>query len=338
MNEQAIIKSENSFLTYFLIWVSGGLGMIWVGYYLTSAALEDPYPQIAGIILGVFFGLFGFLCLIAIYSLDSIFIFSDHLKIKSILGNTKKVIFLNDITTWTEIEKETEYTKWTDLTIYTEQTKFKISSSIYNNYPQLKNALVRGKTRDLQRQNNWFRRNNLYHAVGFTILGGLFMYAAYHFYLTKDNEIKYSELQTITDVIINKAEIEKGSKSSRSIRVELKSYPSFSFGIAGNGYSASHASDYVANVQIGDTLNLDIMKDEYQMKITKEKPLGFWDKTVNYSLISVYGLRDKNNIYLNLTDYNNEHKSDTPIGIWLFGLAGLCVLGSGLYLLCKETT
>lgn len=336
MNEQVKIKSDNSFLTYFLILLLGGLGMLWVCYYLTSGALKDPYPQISGIILGGFFGLFGFLCLIAIYSLDSILIYSDHLKVKSIFGNTKKVIYLKDITTWTEIEKETKHTKWTDLTIYTDRTKFKLSSSIYNNYPQLKSALVKGKTRDLQRQNNWFRRNNLYYAIGFTIFGGLFLYAAYHFYLTKDSEINYSELHTITDVITNKAEIEKGSKGSRSIRIKLKSYPTFSFDIAGNGYSATYSSDYVANVKISDTLNLDIMKDEYQMKITKEKQLGFWDKTVNYSFISVYGLRDKNNTYLTLSDYNNEHKSDTPIGIWLFGLVGLFVLGSGLYLFTKN--
>jgi hypothetical protein len=79
------------------------------------------------------------------------------------------------------------------------------------------------------------------------------------------------------------------------------------------------------------------MKDEYQMKLTKEKPLGFWDKTINYSFISVYELRDKDHTYLTIRDLNKEHKSDTPIGIWMFGLAGLFVLGTGIYLFtCKK--
>ena len=138
MTEQVIIKSDNSFLTYFLILLLGGLGALWVCYYLTSGALEDPYPQIVGIILGGFFGLFGFLSLITIYSLDRIFIYADHVKIKSIFGDTKKVIHLSDIVTWTEIEKQTEYSKWTDLTVYTDRTKYKLSSLIYNNYPELK--------------------------------------------------------------------------------------------------------------------------------------------------------------------------------------------------------
>ena len=54
MTEQPKIKSENSFITYFIILLIGGLGMLWVCYYLTSSALKDPYPQIAGIILGGF--------------------------------------------------------------------------------------------------------------------------------------------------------------------------------------------------------------------------------------------------------------------------------------------
>lgn len=336
MDEHLKLKSDNSFLSSFLIYLLGGLGMFLVCYYLISYALKDPYPQIAGIILGCFFGLIGLLCLNAIYSLESILIYSDHIKFKSIFGNTKKVIYLKDITTWTEIEKESKYSKWTELTIYTERNKFKLSSSIYNNYPQLKSFLVKGKTRDLQIQNSWFRLNILYFTIGFIILGCFFIYKAYHIYLNKDNEIKYSELHTITDVITNKAEIQKGSKGSRLIRIKLKSYPSFSFNIGGNGYLATYSSDYVANVNIGDTLNVDIMKDEYQMKISKENQLGFLDKSVNYSFISVYGLRDRNRTYLTLSDLNNVHKRDTPIGIWLFGFVGLFVLGCGLYVLTKS--
>ncbi len=330
------IKSKNSFLTHFLTLFVGGLGMLCVGFYLTSEALEAPYPQIVGIILGSFFGLFGFVSLISIYSLDSILIYSDYLKIKSILGNTKKVIYLKDITSWTEIEKETKYTKWTELTIYTDQTKFKLSSSVYSNYLQLKYVLVKGKKRDIQRQRDWLRKNEQYYALVFIILGGLGLYGAYYFYLTKDREIKYSELYTITDIITNKAEIENKSKSARSISIKLRSYPSFSFTIGGNGYTATNSSYFIAHVKMGDTLHLDIMKDEYQTKITKEKPLGFWDKMINYSFISVYGIRDKNKSYLNLANYNYEHKKDRLLGIWLFGVIGLCMIGCGLYVFTND--
>lgn len=336
MSDQIKMESENKFLTNILILSLGGIGMFFLCYYLTSASLKGPYPQISGIILGGFFGFIGCLSLVSIYSLDKIFVYEDRVIFKSIFGNIKKIIYLQDIVSWTEIVKKSKYNEWKDLTIYTENTKYKFSSSFYYNYRELRNALVKGKSRDLQRQSNWLVRNNLYFGIGFVIMGGLFSFAAYHFYSIKDHEIQPSELQTIHDVIINKAEIEKGSKGSSSISINLKSYPAFYFKIAGNGYSETFASDYVANVEIGDTLSLEVLKDEYQMKLTKEKPLGFWDKTVNYSFISVYSLRDKKNVYLNLSDYNRARKIDAPIGILLFGFVGLLVLGYGIYLLIKN--
>jgi hypothetical protein len=336
MEEPVKIKSDNSFVIYFIILLLGGIAMFWGCYAISANILNSPYPQIADVFFCIFFGVLGFLSIIMIYHLDSILIYSDRLKVKSIFGNTKKTIFLDEITFWTEIEKENKHKKWTELTLYTERTKLKLSSSIYNNYPELKKALVRGKRRDFAREKKWSRRNNLYYAIGFTILGGLFLYLGYHYYMTKDEEIIYSDLHTIRDVITNKAEIHKGSKGSKSIQIRLKSYPPFNFDIDGLAYSATYASEYVANVKVGDTLYVEVLKEEYEMKLSKEKPLGFWDKTVNYSFIRVYELRDKNRIYLSLSGYNEEHKSDVLFGILLYGLAGAFILGTGIYLFIKK--
>ncbi len=336
MDEPIKVKSDNSFVTYFLILLLGGLGMFWGCYALISEAISSPYPQLLDVSFGIFFGVLGFLSIIGIYHLDSILIYSDCVKVKSIFGNTKKTIFLDEITSWTEIEKENKHNRWTELTLYTERTKLKLSSSIYDNYPELRRTLVRGKRRDFDREKKWSNRNNLYYAIGFAILGGVFLYLGYDCYATKDKEVIYSDLHTITDVITNKVEIQKRRKGSSWIRINLKSYPSFNFDIDGLAYSATYASEYVANVKVGDTLYVDIRKDDYQMKLTKEKPLGFWDKTINYSIIPVYELRDKNLTYLSLLGYNGEHKSDTSFGFWVYGLVGAFFFGTGIYLFGKR--
>ncbi len=333
MNEEPTIKSVSSFRTNLAILLAGGIGLLSLSYYLISISLKAPYPQIPGIIVGGLLGSIGLWGLISIYQFDFIFIFSDHFRAKSILGNTKKVIYFNDITGWTEIEKKNKYSKWTVLIIYTEKTKYKINSSIYKNCYEIKRTLTKGKPRDIKKQNNWYRRNRLFYTIGFLTIGSVFLYASYHSFLKKDRQIQYSELHTVTDIITNKAEIKKGSKGSRSIVIKLKSYPYFNFEISANGYSATNKSDYVSNVKIGDTLHLDIMKDEYQMKLSGEKQPGFWDKTVNYHLIHIYELRDKNNTYLSLSGYNKELKEDASFGIWLFGIIGVIALVSGfLYL------
>lgn len=331
MNDQVKIKSDNSFLFYFCILLFGGMGMIFGCYKLILISLNEEYPQILGLIIGGILGIIGTLSIYSIYKLDKLFIFKEYLEIKSIFGNTKRIIHLDKIITWTEIEKRNKYLTWTDLTLYTEQNKYKFTSSYYNNYTEIKNVLVKGKPRDSQKQNNWQRRNNFYYAIGFSILGSLFLYGAVRQFQKKDIEINSSQLQTITDKIISEPTIYKGSKGSRSIKIKLNSFPTFRFEISGYGYQACYAGDYIENVKLGDTIKLDILKDQYKMKLSKEKPLGFWDKSINYSQISVYGLRFKNYTYLDLNDYNKEIRNQSPFGIWVFGIMGLGFILFGIY-------
>ena len=70
--------------------------------------------------------------------------------------------------------------------------------------------------------------------------------------------------------------------------------------------------------------------------------MGFFDKAFSYSTISVYGLKDKDYIYLSLGNYNTENQSDKKYGFWsLIGLgcffifASLYGLMTGKYLVDK---
>jgi hypothetical protein len=94
-----------------------------------------------------------------------------------------------------------------------------------------------------------------------------------------------------------------------------------------------NTENFIHNVKQGDTISLSILKDEFAKKITKEKELNFYDKSVNYGIISVFGVSDKNQNYLNIYNYNNELTSDKPYGIWMFGLLGLFLIGTATYLL-----
>jgi hypothetical protein len=335
MKQKLKVESENSFYKYLAILIIGGIGSFLVSYFLIKNSFNDPYPQILGVILGIFFGILGTISIITIYKLDTIFVYSDHIEIISILGHVKKKIYRNKIITWVELDKANKYDEWKELTIYTDKTNYKLSSSIYENYLELKNALVSGIKKDSKNEIKLIRRKNLYWAISFVIAGSFFIFTFYNFFFMKHEDIKDSELETITDVITNKAEINSRSKGSNSIYIKLKSYPLFNFEISGNSYSATFTSDFINNVKVGDTLNLKILKDQYKMKITKEKPLGFWDKTVNYSYISVYELHDKNFSYITLDKYNLQNKKDRTSGYWLFGsfgIIGIFLIGSGLYL------
>lgn len=335
MKDKLKFKSINLFLKPLLFLLIGGIGSLIVAFLMIEGALKGPYPQIIDIILGIFFGVIGAIALISIYKLDTILVYSDYYEIKSIFGHIKKIIKKDSIITWTEIEKANKYDEWKELTIYTSKSNYKLSSSIYGNYSELRNNLISGKKNNLKKEIKLIKRKNAILAVFFLITGGLFLFLSFNFYYLNKEAINYHDLQTITGVITNKAEIHVGSKGSGSININLRSYPSFNFYISGNSLNATNTSSYIENVKIGDTLTIEILKDEYQKKLTKEIPLSFWDKSINYSFISVYGLRDKNTSFLHFNDYIFELKNDralVPLFLWVFAIVGLFMIGGGFYL------
>ena len=85
---------------------------------------------------------------------NKIEIYKDRMEAKSILM-PKKTIYLNEITSWTEVNKQHRKAanlKWTELIIYTSKTSYKIMSLHWKNYLQVKEALVRNKHRDVEKE------------------------------------------------------------------------------------------------------------------------------------------------------------------------------------------
>ncbi len=316
INDKIILQSNNNFKQYFLILLFGGLGFVAIGIYLATSFSNSKYPDLFGLGLGAFFLILG---LISLYSIlvnfNTITIYQDRFEVKSILGFIRRTIYLNEIIYWTEIKKETKTLKWFDLTIVSKNSKQKISSSIYLNYDGLKSLITKGKKRNSQNEKLVKSKVAKYFGYGFIAFGLLSLYGAYYVYQNRYSQEVPQETLIISDIIINKAEIKKGSKGSRHIHILLKKYPEFIFSISGVALSATYASDFENQVKIGDTLKVEISKDIYLKKIAKSKELEFWDKYSNYSFISILGLSYKESTYLTYDDLIKEDKSDSSFVI-----------------------
>jgi hypothetical protein len=333
MHETPKVKSDNSFGCYMFVLIIGGVLSGGLGYWLSHEALQGPYPQIVELGLGLFFGLFGIVCLVALFTFNSFSIYTDRVEISSTFGLVRKTVYLRDIVTYTEIEKQNKHARWTDLTIYTDRTKFKIPSNGYNNYFELRAALIAKVPRDKKRERSWHKSNDTMSGIVLMVCSLFAFFAGWHFYVAKDEPIQPSDIVIVSGVITNEVKIDKGSKGSRSIKIKLQPYPDFDFQISGQAYSATYSGDYVAYVKTGDTLYVDILRHEYETKISKEKPIGFWERSINYRFIRVYGLCDAHRCYLYTSDYNRHHQSDSTIGLIFFGFIGVVFLGAGLYLI-----
>ena len=332
MNGQPLVKSTFPFgISIFLI--LGGIGMCAIATYLGLPALKEEYPQIAGLILGGFFGLMGIACIIAALTIPKFELYKDRLEVKSIFGGTRKIIYRKEITSWTELAKETQYQKWIELTVFTQHGKYKISSTTCGNFDEIKDELTKGKHNDVENETISVKRFYKYYALGTFLFGCLLFWGAYNFYNAKDNKLTQEQLTSINGKITTKPEIDKDAKGHRSLQFELSQYPNFKFQLSGVNYSATYTEDFVSRINANDTISVDILFEEYRKKLTHEEEMSYLDKSVNYRFISIYGLRAKDNSFLTLSDYNKEEKSDNALGVWFLGLLGLFFVGMASYLL-----
>lgn len=335
MNEKINIESNIKYSTLIIL-ILGGIGFSFLSYYLTSKSLEADYPQIAGLILGLFFGVFGLLSIISIWQLNKYEFDGERLIVKSIFNTPKTTIYTNSIRSYNEIDKENKHIKWKDLTIFTDRHKIKISSSTISNYHKLKSALTKGIERDEHSEKLWLYKVNKRYGVGFIIIGLLFSIGMLNIYSNHNKEITSDEISIIIGTVSDTLEIDR-KNSSKWINLKIKEHPEYVFEISGIRFEASLSNEIVNEIFPGDKIKLSILTDTYQKKITKTKELTFIDKSVNYHFITTNGLSKDGKDYLLLETINQEHKIDSKgWGFWVLLLVGVSILSSGVYLITRK--
>ena len=315
-----------------ILFAFGTIGFNVPAYLLISDALVDKYPQLPSLIMGILFALLGITCAIGSIALKIYRIKDDRLELISIFGFLKNAIPLDDIKSWSEVEKENKYTKWKDLTLHLDKTNIKISSTFVSNYNRFKRALVNGKPRNERTEKAWFRKNALQFGIGFMIVSLPFYYWSYSVYHSQNTPLLYEETQEITSTLIGEIEIQE-SRNDRSIRFAISAYPEFIFQIGGNAYSATYVNSLLDNVQEATEVQIQITKEQYYQKLTQEQELSFWNKYMNYKVIPVYGLKIDGETFLTLSGYNEEKMEDSKFGFWVLLVIATLILGGGIYTL-----
>jgi len=327
MNTKPLFKGNKSILPPTIL-ALGFIGAGLASYFLIEKSLSLLYYQIAGLTLGIIFGIFSLSCLIAVFLIDNLKLFDDKIVVGSTLGFVKRTIFLKDITKWTQIKKETKYTQWKDVIIFYGDKKYTISSAGYKNYKEIKLHIVNGKKNDKSEAEKWLNRIAFRDSILFILAGLLALCGAFSLYTYQFGGLD-------ENVITIGAIVDKSSKGKRSVEVFLKQYPEFKFTISGVAYSEMYKADYWESVAEGDSLYLTIDESVARKKIFRTLPLEYLDKHYGWDRISVYALRDKRNNYLTQNDYSKSKRKEVNILLAVALLLGAGLLGYGLYGLRK---
>jgi len=329
MSEAPILKTKPStgLAIFFLL---GGLMFCWPTALFVPQAFKDGYLQLAAAIMATLFGASASVFFIAAYYMGAIAVYRDRIVRYSILSNIIKTIPMNEISSWAEVESENK--KERQIVIRAAKRKLTINHLEYG-YNDVKEYLsnlepgahfIANNTVNAQvRQNR--KANKITSVILYVSLGFycLVIYAALKDYIHPNSEFDNLQLAELSGVAASAPDVYNSGKS-RWIRVKLADYPQYTFEINSIAFYATATE--VGEIKAGDSVFLGIERSEYKKKISKEQPMGFWDKTDLPDKISIYELADSKYQYLSLQNYMRASEADGKLGIYIAAIiAGLII-------------
>jgi hypothetical protein len=322
--------------SYFYICLLGGIGLVIGACLFISHAFEKTYPQLLDISGAILMLVAGIFCVFYCFNRKVIYVYENSLLIKSPLLQRTTKINNTEIQSWAEVEKKSKSSSWQELLIFTALGKHRFESYNYDDYYSLRSEFTKNFKRNVDYEKDSNTKTALYFGLGLSAIGFVLLSIGVYNLVEKDTPIAADQFVAINQIVTSGIEIKKSGKSSRRISLKLNDYPEFDFNIKGSAYTATYADDFVKNVTIGDTLALLISKEDFEEKIAKTKPLTFWDKSVKYYDISVYGVAHKETRYLTLADYKLEKESLKKSNWITSTIIGTIILGLGLFLFIKR--
>jgi hypothetical protein len=171
-----MIKSKPKKSSVLILTIGGPLSILFGTFLIIKGN-----GNLGVLILGIPFILLGIYSLYWMYNFDILIISNGNLIFKSITGFTKKTIPLTEFDSYSEIEKENAklkhevgYMKWKDLTLISEDFNYKISSTSYSNYEELRKELIFGLKRNTKFEHKWHSKNSKQFGIFFILFGILF--------------------------------------------------------------------------------------------------------------------------------------------------------------------
>jgi hypothetical protein len=309
--------------------VIGSICLVLGSPYLMYLAFVPKYFDLLILSIGIFICLCGVLGLVTTpYYFPKVVIQNNLVTIDYRIKS--KSFLIEEITNFECHHHVGEYGLYSydELTIYLRQEKIKLYSNAFNNFEDLKKILTDNKKEgkpDDAKKTIW----------GFLILLAICLPVSYWVigsFLNPDSDlVNRNDLTEVTGTLKFKPETMREGKYEKKIELNLVEYPDFNFKIGSIAFDVTSISNFLFDVNQGDTVMLYITKDDFNKKLKELIPMTFWEKHLHHEMVDIYELRNKNYQYLTLDDYNSSHSSNTYGLKWVFLLFAIGLLYWAFY-------
>jgi hypothetical protein len=119
------------------------------------------------------------------------------------------------------------------------------------------------------------------------------------------------------------------NRKNESLEISLNEVKDFIFSIDGDNYTVLRKKALKDELQHGDTVFLLIDKNQYEAKISKERPPTFKEEMINWKWIRVFEFKSQKATMLDFNEVINELKHVAKFYL-IFGI--ICLIGTYFYL------
>ncbi|MBE8725705.1 hypothetical protein [Flavobacterium hungaricum] len=239
----------------------------------------------------------------ALIQMPNLFYNSVKIEFRTIFGTVKKSIFLNDIESWVSQQKKSKHDSWEDLILITkDQKKHRLHSYHYSDFEKIKQLLTNGKKKNEAVEKELEHKQILKYAKVTFILGILFFLSA--FLISQNKTLKTNEIVGINGVLSKDIMVKK-QKKTRILHIFLENYPKQYFKIRSTEKNWRYKA-ITENYKKGSAISFKIEKEDFEKKILSNPDLNLIEKYWNPYEVTIVELKDQNNTYQTLEDYNED--------------------------------
>jgi len=338
MKNEYISKSKTSKSNNFIV-ILGIPFVIYLGYNVNK---NDPpnneYEQNLTIIFTCILTLVVLYFIYYLLNQKKVIVYDKYFEVKRMLSVNR--YFYSEIETHYSEYRKGKYNSWTEYFIVLKSgKKIKLLDSEYSNFheffSQIKERIKKNDNKNIEFEKKEF----LKYSILSGIIACILFFSMFNF--IDNNTITNENFIYVQGKLTDDISVEKRHRS-RYYLVKLVEHPDFKFKIIGNEYrSVSNKKKNITTFRVGENIIVGIEKDEYLKKITKQKPLNFFDKYLNYSEIQIRQLKDlRNNYHIDIEKANCLRIEDNYVAIGLFSFYILLflILTAGNYNAYKKST
>ncbi|MPV85880.1 hypothetical protein [Ostreibacterium oceani] len=246
-----------------------GFALTLISYFIIKNAMSDTYPELIGLFFGGIIGSAGlFFLTTAIIFAEKIEINQDTIRIYSLTRKPLEINNTTDIESYLEINTDNGYFVTHELIILTKDAKeYLFTSYFHTNYAKLKRVLTKNKAPNDYAKKIWLYRKERRNALKFLIVSIIiFVFCLAMSITSKHSETTKNQLIEINGTVSNQIKIIRSGKrkTNRSIKIELKEYPNFTFQLGINDLSQIRIKQIINDIRKDKPIKIEILTVQYK--------------------------------------------------------------------------